>query len=262
MRRAGVLFVVLGLVSGSRALAGPQAPAFWGTRLINLPTTTVMAKRDVLFRISHRFYGPVDDGYEGFFGLDAGANVLLGLGYGLSDRLGITIARARLNREVAFGIDWLAVEQGRTAGLPFSAAVHAGLDWAIVEGEGYVKYDLQVSLSRQLTKRLSFLAVPSYCTRTDFLAPEPEGTFAVGLGARYLMFANYSLLAEWIPVVAGHRDIENAWGFGLEKKIGLHVFQVFVTNTFGLTASQFVPGGDLRFADFDVRVGFNIFRTF
>ena len=237
-------------------------PAFWGTRLINLPTTTPMGAKDVLLRISHRFYGPVDEGYETFFGLDSGANVFFSLGYGITDKLGISIGRARLFNEWELGLDWAAVEQGVTAGLPFSAALHAGFDWVTQEGLGTLKWNLQLSLSRQVNRRLSVLAVPSLSTNTNFQALDPEGTFALGLGCRYMIFEDFSIALEWIPVLAGFKDVQNGWGLGLEKKIGGHVFQVFVTNAFGLTGSQIVPGGDLRLGDLDFRIGFNFFRTF
>jgi hypothetical protein len=49
---------------------------------------------------------------------------------------------------------------------------------------------------------------------------------------------------------------------GFEKKIGGHVFQVFINNALGVTAAQVLPGGDYRLGDFDFRIGFNIFRKF
>lgn len=237
-------------------------PAFWGTRLINLPTTTAIEAKDVLLRISHRFYGPVDEGYDTFFGLDSGANVYISLGYGITDKLGISIGRARLFNEWELGLDWAAVEQEVTAGLPFSAALHAGFDWVTQEGLGTLKWNFQLSLSHQISKRMSVLAVPSFSTNTNFQDLDPEGTLAIGLGCRYMIFEDFSIALEWIPVVSGFKDVQNGWGLGLEKKIGGHVFQVFVTNSLGLTGSQFVPGGDLRLEDLDFRIGFNIFRTF
>lgn len=248
--------------AGKTSQSGFDKPAFWGVRLINLPTTTAMERKDVLFRISHRFYGPVDEGYDTFFGLDSGANVFFSLGYGLTDRLGITVGRSRLYREWEFGLSWLAVSQGAKPTFPFSAALHAGLDWATVEGSGHLKYSLQLSLSRQITKRLSVMAVPAFSTNTDFWMAEPEGTFSIGLGSRYMILDDFSIVAEWVPVLAGYRDVQNGWGLGFEKKIGGHVFQVFVTNAFGLTSSQVLPGGDLQLEDLDFRIGFNIFRTF
>jgi hypothetical protein len=237
-------------------------PAFWGTRLINLPTTMTMEKRDVLIRISHRFLGPVDEGVDTFFGLDRGANALFSLGYGLTDRLGITVGRARLYQEWEFGLSWLAVEQGITAGLPFSAALHAGLDWVTLEGSAALRLNLQVSLSHQLTRRLSLLVVPAFSTNSNIWESDPEGTFALGLGGRWMALNDFSLVLEWVPVLAGYKDVENGWGVGVEKKIGGHVFQLFFANSYGLAASQFLLGGELRLGDFDFRFGFNIFRTF
>ena len=248
--------------SGAPPKSPYDKPAFWGTRLINLPTTTPMEAKDVLFLISHRFYGPVDEGYRTFFGLDSGANVFFSLGYGISDKVGISIGRANLYNEWELGINWAAAEQGVTAGLPFSASLHAGFNWVTQEGLGTLKWNFQISLSRQLSKRLSILAVPSFSTNTNFQALDPEGTFALGLGGRYMVFEDFSVALEWIPVFAGYKDTQNGWGLGLEKKIGGHVFQVFVTNAFGLTGSQVIPGGDLRLQDLDFRIGFNIFRTF
>ena len=239
-----------------------ETPAFWGTRLVNLPTTTTIDAKDVLFRISHRFYGPVAEGYDTFFGLDSGANVLFSLGYGITDRLSISVGRARLYSEWELGLDWLVLEQGGNTGLPFSATLHAGADWVTMEGSGTVKGSFQVSLARQVNKRLSLLVVPAFATNTNFWELDPRGTFSLGLGSRYMIFNELSVILEWIPVLSGYKDVQNGWGFGIEKKIGGHVFQVVLTNAFGLTGSQFVPGGDLRLQDLDFRIGFNIFRTF
>jgi len=79
-----------------------------------------------------------------------------------------------------------------------------------------------------------------------------------------MVLEDLSLMAEWVPILSGYRyrEGENGWGLAVEKKIGGHVFQFFVTNAFGLTPSQVLIGGDLRFGEGDFRLGFNIFRTF
>ena len=77
-----------------------------------------------------------------------------------------------------------------------------------------------------------------------------------------MIFDDFSLLAEWVPPLAGYEDSYGGWGLGVEKKIGGHVFQFFVTDSIGIIASQYLPGGDLRLGDGDFRLGFNIFRTF
>ena len=218
---------------------------------------------DFLLRISHRFSLPVDSGFNELFGLDSYANILFSFGYGITDNLGVTVGRSRWYKEFEFGADWLIVEQGRTADLPFSAVLHGGLSLA-TDGDDNVKISAALSLSRQLTRRLSVMAVPAFSSNTNHWALNPEGTFSLGLGARYMIFEDFSVIAEWTPVLAGYKDDQSGWGLGVEKKIGKHVFQFFVTNAFGLTTSQFVPGGDLGSGGFfeRFRMGFNIFRTF
>ena len=254
---------------GSQAASGRPAskrpfdvPAFWGTRLINLPTTTTPARRDVLIQISHRFDGRVEEGFDDFFGLDSYANVLLSVGYGITDNLTVSVGRARLFREFEFAADWLVAEQGVTAGLPFSATVHGGVSLATEPDPDEAKFYAAVSLARQFTRRFSILVVPSLVTNADHFDLDPDNTFALGFGARYMILADFSIIAEWVPVLAGYKDIEAGWGLGIEKKIGGHVFQVFVGNALGQTPAQYLPGGNYRIGDFDFRIGFNIFRTF
>lgn len=255
-----------------RAVAAPAAaeaaperpfdkPVFWGTRLINLPTTTPIEKKDFLLRISHRFAQPVDSGFDDLFGLDGYANVLVSFGYGLTDNLSVTVGRARLYKELEFGADWLIAEQGYTARFPFSVALHGGLSLA-TEGDDNIKLFAALNLSRQFTRRFSVMVVPAFSTNTNHFDADPDGTFALGLGTRYMIFEDLSVIAEWTPALAGYKDVESGWGLGLEKKIGGHVFQFFITNALGLTVPQVLPGGDLRLGDFDFRIGFNIFRTF
>jgi len=238
-------------------------PAFWGTRLVNLPTTTTPGKGDFLLRISHRFSEPVDTGFNNLFGLDSYANILVSFGYGITDNLTVTVGRSRWWKEFEFSADWLIGEQGRAGGFPVSLALHGGLSLATL-GEDNIKLSAALSLARQVTSRFSFVAVPAFATNTNHWDIDSDGTFSLGLGARYMIFEDFSVIAEWVPVMAGYKDNENGWGLGLEKKIGKHVFQFFVTNAFGLTTSQFVQGGDLGGGGFFewFRIGFNIFRTF
>lgn len=253
--------------SGRRELF--EKPAFWGTRLINLPTTTTIEKHDFLFRISHRFLPKTDSGYDSYYGLDGPAVIFASLGYGITDNLEVALGRSNLFQEWELSAGWLIAKQGETRHLPFSAVLHAGLVWASQRSEGRGRWDgknfkgnLQLSLSRQVTRRWSLLVVPSFSTNTNHWALDSTGTFALGLGTRYMFLEDLSVLVEWIPVISGYRNVQNGWGVGIEKKIGGHVFQVFVVNSFGMTSDQFPTGGDLRINDFDFRFGFNLFRIF
>jgi len=255
--------------AGQAAMSkGVSKPAFWGTRLVNLPTTTTLGKGDFLFRISHRFQPPVSAGWDSFFGFDGPAFILFSFGYGITDNLMVTVGRSKLYQEWEFNADWAAFEQGEKSSLPFSVTLHAG--GSIVsqkepqgaEWSGRFRFNALLSLAYQLNDRLSFLLVPAFTSNANFWEPSSEGTFAIGIGGRFMVFDDISLIAEWVPRLAGYKDLYSGWGLGVEKKIGGHVFQVFVTDSIGLIASQYLPGGDLKLGDGDFRIGFNIFRTF
>jgi hypothetical protein len=243
-------------------------PAFWGTRLINLPTTATLSRGEFLFRVSHRFQPAISSGWDSLFGLDGPAFILFGFGYGITDSLMVTVGRSRLNQEWEFNADWAFLEQAARNSLPFSATLHAagslvsqdepvGAQWS-----GRFRLSALVSVSYQLNDRLSFLLVPAFSSNTNFWESDSEGTFALGMGGRFMVFDDFSLIAEWVPALAGYKDLYSGWGLGVEKKIGGHVFQFFVTDSIGLIAAQYLPGGDLRLGDGDFRIGFNIFRTF
>lgn len=246
-----------------------RKPSFWGTRVINLPTTQSIGKGRLLFRVSHRFYPAIRSGYDSFYGLDGPAVILLSFGYGLRDNLDLTLARTKLDKEVEFSLKWVMFEQGKILTLPFSAALNFGgslvtqsqPDRKVFHADN-MKFNLQVILSHQVNNALSLVLVPAYSSNTNHWDSSSEGTFALGAGGRWMIFNDFSIIWEWVPVLAGYKDNSNGWGLGIEKKIGGHVFQVFILNSTGLTSDQFIPGGDFRLKDWDLRIGFNIFRKF
>ncbi len=246
---------------------GPKTfskPPFWATQLINLPTSHSIGKGEVLFRISHRFLPSVSDGYDFFYGLDGPAVMLLSLGYGLSDNFSLSLARARLYKEVELSMKWVLFRQHK-AKIPFSGALKIGGSLVTESQPDYVdkmKFNIQGILSYQLSDSLSFALVPAYSSNTNHWDPASEGTFALGTGGRFMIFNDFSIIWEWNPVLSGYKVDTHGWALGIEKKIGGHVFQVFVLNSAGLTSSQFISGGDLRLQDGDFRIGFNIFRLF
>ena len=249
---------------------GFRTPPFWETRLVNLPTTKGIKKSDILFRVSHRFIPTIKTGYDTYYGINGPALILISLGYGIRDDLSVTVAHASGDHEWELGLKYIPIQQYRGAlNLPFSMAVHIGGSVVTEERPGRerldsenMKFNSQLILSHQLNDRVAFLLVPAFCTNTNHWVDDSESTFALGLGGRYSFYRNYSIIAEWIPVLDGYEASQRGWGVGFEAKVGGHVFQVFLTNNFGLTTDQFIPGGDLDIGENEYRIGFNIFRTF
>jgi mono/diheme cytochrome c family protein len=251
------------LAEGENGTHGP----FLAQTLINLPTTESLDAGKFLFRVSHRFYTRVAEGHEYLYGLDGPAFVFVSLAYGVSDRWGVALGRTNLRDEVELSsrFSLFREESGR---IPFSASLAAAacLTTEVPEGEDVfdsrnLRGSLQLSLSRALCDRVSALVVPSYSYNTDYSRPKEESTFAAGLGGRLVLSENVSLVGEFIPVFSGYSLDASTWGAALEVKKGGHVFHLFVNDSYGLTPSQYLPGGDLELSKGDVRLGFNIYRT-
>lgn len=243
-------------------------PAFWGTRLMNLPTDMSIGKKDFLFRISHRFIPAVSKGYDFFYGFDGPASIYFSLGYGISDTLSLTLGRSSFLKEFEFSLKWVFLEQEKLSG-PLSAFLYLGGGLTTLSqedrstfGSENTRFIAQLGLTYQFSNAFSILLVPSYASNTKYEKPNTENTLALGLGGRLTLIDNFSLVAEWVPVLSGYKMNSSGWGLGLEWKIGGHVFQIFGLNSFGLPTAQYLPGGDLHLSENDFRFGFSIFRFF
>ena len=247
--------------------------AFNGTRLVNLPTNRMIGSNDVLFRVSHRFYPEVQSGYDTYFGLNGGADIYIGLGYGISEKLNITVGHTNAYHEWDFSMRWRIAEQWKTVDLPVSMTFHGGVglitqvfgDESRLESKR-VKLNAQLSIVRQLSESISLMLVPSVASNTNRVPfnweQSAESTFALGAGGRFAFNRQLAFIGEWIPVISGFETGQHGWGTGLEYKTGGHVFQVFITNSLGLTVDQYLPGGDLELLENEFRLGFNIYRSF
>lgn len=246
-----------------------QKPHFWAPKLINLSTTQTLRKKEVMFRISHRLIETVDENFNLFLGLDGTANILFGFGYGISDKVSIALARSKIHKEWEFSIHWKAVDGSKPNKAPLSAALHLG--GALVTQDRAsrkffdlrnVKLNAQMIVSYTFNHRVTFLLAPTISSNTNHWVSDPEETIALGLGFKLNLGSNYAITAEWIPVISGYHETPSSWGIGIEKKIGKHVFQVFVVNSIGLNTGQYITGGDTMLNEGTFRLGFNIFRMF
>jgi len=250
------------------ASEGPT-PTFFSTTLINLPTTRCIGKGEMLFRVSHHFYLPSNSGYHSFYGLDGPSYIMMSLGYGLRDDWSFTLGRTNLRDEVELSSAFSLFQQGETRAIPFSAVITGTVSLTTETPEGTrvfdrdnVRLSIQTSLSRQFTDGVSFLVAPSFSSNTDYSKPRDKNTFSLGIGGRVMVLENISLVGEMVPVLSGYETGVDTWGFGVEVKKGGHVFHLFANNAYGLTPNQYLPGGDLKLADGDIRYGFNIYRSF
>lgn len=248
---------------GEDLTVNPAQPDF---TIVGLPTALRLPKHRAAFRVTHRFLRPLGAGdfgdlIENFFGLDSGAFIGLEFRFGLRPGTQVGIHRTS-GRTIQFFGQHDLVRQGGRSGVGLAAV-------ATIEGLNNFReeYSPAVGLlvSRTVNERAGFYAMPTWVGNTNRgitfaeRASTDEHTALVGLGARIRVGASVYLVGEIAPRLAGFDPGVHHAAFGLEKRVGGHIFQINVSDTFGTTMGQIARGG-LRKEDW--YIGFNISRKF
>ena len=101
---------------------------FHSPHVYNMPTTETLQKGDIEFEISHRFFPPVNNGFEDFWGLDGPVFYRLALGYGITDKTVVTLGRSNLNDNVDFRVKREMLEI-RNNTFPSEIGLRGGFAW-------------------------------------------------------------------------------------------------------------------------------------
>ena len=254
-----------GEVDDRSAAAGAPAPtwSFHDGYLANLPTTEALGRKGFQFRVVHRFKPSAQEaGLDELFGIDGGANVSIGLGFGLSRGWEVGLRHSTLQQEEEVQLKFAALRQGKGSGISMSVVgslAHQRED----STPNDTSAGLQIVLARRFGRHVSLLAVPMYVTRTNFLNEEDTGgTLALGLGGEWHVTPRYAIVGEWIGQLSGVDAGYQSGTLGFSIRTARHAFLLLASNTRGAHVDLYAPGGDLDWSDGDFRLGFNLSRTF
>jgi hypothetical protein len=245
----------------------PAEPDF---RLVNLPTTLWLPVKGMNFGLTHRFVGNLRSGgfvhqLENMFGLDQGASIGLEFRYGIARHVQAVVYRTNIDKTLQFYGKWDALRQDATR--PLSVSLIAS-----VEGANNFRIRRQPALgavlSHQIREKLALYAVPMWVHGTaadagfDHETAEAAGvsysTAFLGLGAKARVSSSVYLVAEVSPRVGGYAPNNAEYGFGIEKRVGGHVFQLNFSNTIATTFGQTARGG----LGETLYLGFNLGRKY
>ncbi|MEN3333800.1 MAG: cytochrome c oxidase subunit [Blastocatellia bacterium] len=240
---------------------------------------------------------PVEDSGQDLFGLDSFSVSSFGLTYGITDRLYANVYRSPLCQpglcktiELGLGYHWLS-EAGRS---PLAQSTYCSVEGDNNFSERYT-YNIQAMLARSVTKYVNLFFSPAVhinANGSGRFNPRPgffprELTDAVhlgrhsgslGFGVNGQIRPTVSLLFEYTPRVGFklgqvlpvfdeetgeltgfNNKSEAEIGFGIEKRIGRHVFSLTFTNTQATTTSRY-NSSNLALPPSKFAIGFNLFR--
>ncbi|MEW5925463.1 MAG: DUF5777 family beta-barrel protein [Candidatus Zixiibacteriota bacterium] len=239
---------------------------FHANDAVNLPTAETIGKNEMEFQIMHRFYPPVSDGFDQFYGFDGPAGIRLGLAFGITDRMMITLGRSNLNDNVDLRLKYKAFNV-KSDVLPTAIAFQGGIGWNTVKtitrdrtDSRNFQYYLQGIINAMPDKRIGLGLIPSYTYNSDIHSADYEYVLTLGSYVQYYVGYPLSFLVEWNPRISGDDSRFNSASFGIELETGGHFFKIILTNSTMLNPSQYLPGADYKFKSDEWRIGFNITR--
>jgi hypothetical protein len=231
--------------------------------LATLPTSLRLPAHKMSFRLTHRFLRPLGAGDFGdlagdLFGLDGGAAIGLELRYGVIKGGQIGIYRTSIGKTIQFFGQYEVLPQTK---FPVGVDVVLNVDGTNNFQDSYSP-GVSLVLSREVSDRAALYVEPAWVNNSN---PKPKeliddnDTILVGLGARLRVRKNTYVFLEGSPRVSGYRPGDALMSFGLEQRVGGHVFQLNFSNSFGTTLAQVARGAS---ASNDWYMGFNLSRKF
>jgi hypothetical protein len=248
---------------------------FKGTRLVNGHSVETKAKHTLEFIFQHRF-GPINGGTYEAFGLDK-AYVRLGLDYGITDNLSVSIGRNSFDKTMDSYAKYKLIRQSTGAvNFPFTMTALGGIAYKASPKkkdahEGFQTVDRlayvgQLMIARKFSPRVSFQITPTIIHKNfvEDKKAEPNDQFAVGAGGRIKVSKSIALTGEYYYRLntTSLNPNYNSIGFGVDIETGGHVFQLVMTNTETLTERAFITETKGNFATGNIHFGFNVTRTF
>lgn len=262
------VFVLLLLIASTISAAAQTSdddaaldPAEPDYVVVNLPTTLRLPVHAWNFHLTHRFTGvnlrqdSFADQASNLFGLDAGANIGLELRFGVMRHLEAVVQRTSISKTIQFEAKYDGWHQNANRPISVSAILS-------VEGDNNFQEQyapaLGAVISHEFNGRAAVYATPMWVHNSGGLSAPDRDTGYIGLGARVAIRPTTYVIGEVTPRLGGYVIGDPEYGFGIEKRVGAHVFALTFTNGASTTNRQIAHGGVPEGLYF----GFNLTRKF
>ena len=250
---------------------------FKATRIINSSTVENLAPGVLDFRILHRF-GRVSDGVDNFFGFD-NATTRIGLDYGVTRWLMVGLGHNTLFK-ANDGFVKVKLLGQKKDGTPLTVSYFGGMsidggeepplppgmEWYFTHRMAYAH---QLLLARKFSNRLSLQLMPTVIHQNLVDSSKWSNmTYGIGIGGRIKVSNRVAITGEYYfrannsDMLLSGATTYNSLSVGCDIETGGHVFQLFFTNSNGMTERSFVTQTTDTWEKGRIHFGFNISRVF
>ena len=208
----------------------PQRKAFESAVLIDNQSDVVNASKTLEWNIQHRF-GTVENGSSDLWGTFAASNIRLGFTYTPIEKLAVGFGLSKIgnrtgtNPFIDLDVKYKILTQTRKNEMPFNLTFYGNMGIDTREKSNFdesmhrLSYFGQLILSRRISKKFSIqgTAMMSHFNAVDTLFS--NDIFGIGLGARYKVSSQGSILFEWTEPLNSHDKNEGVHG-DLTRRVG------------------------------------------
>ena len=261
---------------------------FSGTRILNGHSIETLQKNVLQFRVEHRF-GDMLPGWnasnitQNWLGFDQASDIRFAFEYGITDKLMIGLGRikgtGRPYRSIVDGFaKYRFMTQNKSAKKPLSMTLicSSTLTYASASSDETqiqfypefahrIAYSTQLNMARKFGERFSLALMPTYVHRNYVNVDDVNGLFALGTAFNLKVSKTVGIILEYYHTFHNNmvRDKNyNSLSAGFEFVTNGHLFQIVLTNSKGLSETQFIPGTYSNWLNGEFRLGFSITRNF
>lgn len=280
IKRITVLFSVLAI--GMSYSQEKIWNTFEGTRGLSNHSTEMLYKRNMEFRVSHKFgdFAGSNGGLQNFYGLDNLADVRIAFEYGITNNINVGLGRSKGVNERTGVVDMfgkMRLMQQEKNGKPLSITYVSSMAFSYKEASkdstssNYYQsaterliFTNQVILARKFSDRFSLQLNAGYHHRNLVTYNDVNGMLFTGGLARFRFTKTLGLIAEYNHVWnrTGNTEQTNPLAFGFEILTGGHNFTLVVSNHKGINENIFLSNTTSDWSKGQWRIGFTINRRF
>lgn len=253
---------------------------FKSTHIVLSQSTETEKKHDLDLRIRHHF-GDIGGRFGNahtLYGLDVASDLFIGLDYGVSDRLTVSVGRSKQDEMFNFSGKYRLLQQKEEGAMPVNVTLLGQMGWIAREPFNDHEFDryadrfswfLQALVSRKITSGLSLQLMPGFLMRKNVSdSRDPENLLVLGFAGRIKLTKRCSFVADYTLVNGLSRPTDlsqvyyNPLGVGIEIETGGHVFSLNFMNSEYILENNFITNTKKSWTEGGVRFGFTISRNF
>ncbi len=257
---------------------------FADRRVINVQSVEVLSKRELDFRVAHRFgdFAGAAGGWQNFIGLENAADVQIGFEYGLTPKMTLGLSRTKGSgnlRQLVHGFGkYRFLQQTVDNKIPISltgvalstvSTMRRSSDTLAIshfpEFSHRLMYTLELHIARKF-EHFSLQLSPILLWRNYVLNTDKNALFSLNFASKVRLTKFMNLIVDVNFPFAKKYYQPNSGFFlpiaaGLEFQTGGHVFQLNFTNSTGIMPTDYLATTTSNWLKGEFRLGFTISRS-